>query len=307
MCAIISGALGNWSNGEETVRRAYRELGHRTGASMISSGVVAAGAGIEEYGAVSEQIMDTCGLEGWTRLETADTHHTVVPGCARYVDVFGQIGAPPQLCAIPFEWDNGCLDVINANLEIQPERCAYAGSTECHYVIRAARSAQRADRGRAVGGVAVKDDPGWTNPNAGLYAIIGRCMQALPAPHDALSTSLKSLGSVTAQQFIQRNLLVPGDDARRFAEVFAAIAQVSGFGNIWLEGDGTSARVTLEDPYEDVLDHFGNRDQILHIAYQWEHSWITHIDPSLELTVDWSQPHQVVATIVRRESSAPDA
>src|SRR5690606_41153612 len=121
---------------------------------------------------VSEQIMDTCGLGGWTRVFTAETEHrTIVPGCAAYLPLFEFLDAPENICALPFEWDNGCLDVINADLEIWPRMCVYRGAGECHYVIspREAISAEATGPpGRAsAAAVAGRAEPTWTNPPAG--------------------------------------------------------------------------------------------------------------------------------------------
>jgi hypothetical protein len=125
----------------------------------VITAVIERGADIEAYGRVSEQIMDICGLDGWARLDTRDAEHpTAVPRCAAYREAYEAIGAPRKLCAIPFEWDDGCLDRINPALEAWPTACAFQDAGECIYTIRPRAGASTPARTGAAAPAAGFDD-----------------------------------------------------------------------------------------------------------------------------------------------------
>jgi hypothetical protein len=300
MCAAITAVMTpRWPEAEPVLREVYRDLGHHTGRYMVDTGVVASGADLETYGRVSEQIMDACGFEGWRRLTTdASEHRTAVPGCAAYVPFFHGIGAPKNLCEIPFEWDNGCLDVINPDLRIAPERCAYRGAGECHYVIRSSGAGGRAAPAEKVG-TAIVDAPVWTNPYAGLLAILGRCLGRLsPSPADELRAAMHTLGVYTGQQLMAAGAVGADDGAGGVARVYAAIQVLSGYSAVQVrDGEHDSAVVEMTDPFAPVTRTFGQAAAVFDIATAWHRAWISTVNPSLELSFAGPRDDAIQVTI----------
>jgi hypothetical protein len=275
MCAVITALTGHFGDDAESLIRAtYRALGHRTGQQMIDAGIVPAGADLETYGRVSEQIMDTCGLEGWTRIPSDQSEHrTLVPGCTAYLPLFRFLGAPNNVCSLPFEWDNGCLDVINNELQVWPRRCAYRGDTDCHYVIET-----RADgRGTADAGTspqqrpaAVKDEPTWTNPTAGFLALIGASAARFgQAAIDTLSPALRSLGARAGQDELDESTTA-GEAAECLALRYAA----SGFIAAKAHAVDGEAVVDLgQNPYGPVLDQFAAHSAASELFSSYDEGW----------------------------------
>jgi hypothetical protein len=56
-------------------------------------------------------------------------------GCGRYVTAYRWLDAPPGICDIPMNWDNGCLETVNPALAISVPACAYLGADVCVYQI----------------------------------------------------------------------------------------------------------------------------------------------------------------------------
>src|SRR5262245_19685874 len=104
MCSVITATIRHFGrDGEQLLRTTYRRLGRRTGRYMLAVGVAAEGASVQEWGRVSEEIMEINGLGGYTRIDQGpEVHAVVVPGCARYTQAYRFLGAPAHLCAIPF-------------------------------------------------------------------------------------------------------------------------------------------------------------------------------------------------------------
>ncbi|MBB3043106.1 hypothetical protein [Nocardioides soli] len=288
MCAVITAITRAWGDdGTVLVRATYRDLGHQTGQQMIATGVVPPGADLETYGRVSEQIMDICGLEGWTRLHRDDAEHrTVVPGCAAYLPLFEFLDAPPNICSLPFEWDNGCLDVINADLQIWPTTCAYQGAEACHYVISARADSAGAQLALpAVDSVdetvAVRDEPTWTNPTAGFLALIGAVVSRY---HDegmgVLRPALHALGVRAGQEE-----LADTPSVRSAAEILAARYRAAGFVGVELRVQpDDSVLVDLgANPYGPVLGRFSAREAASTLLGAYDAGWSSTV-PGLELT-----------------------
>lgn len=274
MCAVITVLTKTFGDdGESLIRATYRALGHRTGQQMIDSGIVPAGADLETYGRVSEQIMDTCGLEGWTRVASRQPEHrTAVPGCAAYLPLFTFLEAPDNICSLPFEWDNGCLDVINESLQVWPRRCAYRGEAECHYVIDARGHESRGD-GTAQSSshtVAVKDEPTWTNPTAGFLALIGAAAGRFGAAAlDVLGPALESLGARAGQDELPASatLLEAG-------ELLAGRYTAAGFVGADVCILSEHAVIDLgPNPYGPVLDLFGSRVVASELFAAYDDGW----------------------------------
>jgi hypothetical protein len=246
---------------------------------MIATGVAPAGADLETYGRVSGQIMDTCGLAGWTRLKTGvEEHRTVVPGCAAYLPLFQHIDAPRNICALPFEWDNGCLDIINAGLEIWPRRCAYAGDSDCHYVIAARQepgdtSAQAAPLTHGGTPVAVCDEPTWTNPTAGFLALIGAAVEHFGdhALH-VLAEAIRQLAARAGQEQLagRADLPVPAI-AGLLRERYAAAGFVGALCRA--TGDGAVLLDLGANPYRPVLDYFSSARQASALMRTYDDAW----------------------------------
>lgn len=302
MCAVITEVLHLFGQqGAEVLREAYTDLGHRTGAFMIAGQVVPPGANLETWGRVSEEIMDTCGLEGWTRVPTDNTQHRVkVPGCAAYVDVYRQIGAPAELCAIPFAWDNGCLDIVNPNLRINPEMCVYTGDVECHYVIRratnhrnpagaAGESPHQTMEAQKPGAVAVADAPAWTNPFAGLLAVCSRSLERLyPSPRGPLEKSLTALGTITGHYLRDHDLTGNSAGPHEIARLAAGIAVASGYGSVRLDtGDPRAVVLRHDDPFGPVLETFGPAQEVRELTSVWDDAWVNTVAPSLTVSTVW--------------------
>lgn len=296
MCAVITAVLHGWgSKGERILRNAYRDLGHKTGQYMIATGIVAKGADLETYGRVSEQIMDVCGLDGWTRLDTASTEHrTVVPNCAKYTQQYQAMNAPKHLCAIPFEWDNGCLDAINPSLRILPEMCRYVGDLECHYVIRddqayGTTTDSSADASVSITPITRVDQaPAWTNPQAGLLAITARALEHLtPNPYGALIDAMQKLGKQTGAYLLESGLVPANAGPSDLAKTAAAIGHLSGYPNISIEQMGRGTRLKAPvNPYRPVVEAFGHAADVSAITQQWEVSWISAVNPASKVSVE---------------------
>lgn len=294
MCAVITRVIREHGPlGEKVVREAYRALGHRTGQYMIATGVVPAAADLETYGRVSEQIMDACGLDGWTRVQLdPKQHRTIVPNCAKYIPQYERMGAPREFCSIPFEWDNGCLDVINPALRIQPERCTYAGDAECHYVIRdtvAATASSTPSRPAEAGAATdLTDAPAWTNPQAGLLTLISRSIEAfsnkiVPDMQDAMA----ALGVETGEYLVRAGVLRRGAAMQDIAAVAGAIEQVSGCSKITVRYFPDGARLTVDgNPYRPVVEAFGHAPLVSAVRQQWEDSWVRAVNPNASVRVE---------------------
>jgi hypothetical protein len=287
MCAVITAVTDRWgSDGEALIRATYRALGHRTGRQMIDTGIVPAGADLETYGRVSEQIMDTCGLEGWTRLTTAaPEHRTVVPGCAAYLPLFEFLDAPDNICELPFEWDNGCLDTINDGLEIWPRRCAYRGEADCHYVIAArddATTPAAAPVADEPGAVAVRNEPTWTNPTAGFLALVGAATSRFgDAALDILRPALRALGARAGEDELDTTSTAQ-DAAQRLVRRYAAAGFVQGTART---GSGDDVVVDLgTNPYGPVLDLFGSHATASELLRSYDDGW-AHTARDLQITV----------------------
>ena len=310
MCAVITEVLRRWgSDGERVLRDAYRELGHRTGEYMIATGVVARGADIETYGRVSGQIMDACGLDGWRRIASGpDEHRTAVPNCADYVAQYTAMNAPLNLCPIPFEWDNGCLDVINLELRIAPETCAYRGDSECHYVIRNRVIRKRVIREsviresviraspagvgvtppvRTTSATALSDAPAWTNPQAGLLTILARSLARLsPTPYPALLEAMRGSGAETGRYLLDGGLLPANAAPLQLARTAAAIAEVSGYGDLRVTQTQDGARLVGTNPFTVVLDAFGFAGEVSNIVQEWENRWVNAVNPAVRVLIE---------------------
>lgn len=275
MCAAITALTDHWGDaGQELVRRAYRRLGHETGRHMVESGVVPAGADLEVYGRVSEQIMDTCGLEGWARVPTArEEHRTVVPGCAAYLPLFEFLDAPDNICSLPFEWDNGCLDVINEELEVWPRSCAYRDGSTCHYVIEH-KDRTTTGTGRTteppVSGVAVRNEPTWTNPTAGLVALVGSAATELgPEALKVLEDGLRDLGRRAGEAELQTGSALP-----HLLDVLARRYAAAGFVDVRtrIDVDGNGV-LTATSPYLPVIAMFDLHGAVSAVLQSYDEGW----------------------------------
>ncbi|MEV6927584.1 hypothetical protein AB0M46_24210 [Dactylosporangium sp. NPDC051485] len=314
MCTVITAITDAWgADGEAIIRHVYRDLGHHTGAEMIATGVVPAGADLETYGRVSEQIMDTCGLEGWTRVATdAVEHRTIVPGCAAYVPLFEYLQAPANICSLPFEWDNGCLDVINDDLEVWPRSCVYRGAGECHYVIslrdqdrsqpaQAPTAALPAGTARPAAAVAVQAEPTWTNPTAGLLALIGAAVAAYgDEAYAVLRPALHALGAKAGADEVAS----PAADAAQIAELIVRRYRAAGFteATAVAEADGRW-RVDLgHNPYGPVLARFAAHRAAATLFAEYDDGWATAA-PRVDLVTaadGWAAAGQHTFTISAR-------
>jgi hypothetical protein len=279
MCAVITAVTNAWGDeGQALLRRTYRELGHRTGEQMIRTGIVPAGADLETYGRVSEQIMDTCGLEGWTRVPTSrEEHRTIVPGCADYLPLFEFLEAPDNVCSLPFEWDNGCLDVINADLQIWPTTCVYRSESQCHYVISHREETTRPETPtvpttRAGERVAVRNEPTWTNPTAGFLALIGSTSLHYPEEGlEVLRPALRALGARAGQD----ELAGADQTVESVAETLVRRYRAAGFVDAELQPQA-DGRVLVDlggNPYGPVLDHFSSHQAASELFHEYDAGW----------------------------------
>lgn len=276
MCAVITALTDRWGEtGQDLVRRAYRRLGQRTGRQMIESGIVPAGADLETYGRVSEQIMDTCGLEGWSRVVTTrEEHRTLVPGCAAYLPLFEFLEAPDNICELPFEWDNGCLDVINDGLQVWPRTCAYKDGSTCHYVVEPDTEGRRGDVALSTpgptSGVAVRDRPTWTNPTAGLIALVGSAVAELGP--DALETLCDRLGALGRRAGLEE-LTAPtslSDQLEALARRYTAAGFLDVHVRTGAEGDGV---LTATSTYEPVVAMFDPHRAVSEVLQSYDEGW----------------------------------
>lgn len=312
MCAVITAVKRRWGDhGERVLRDAYRALGHMTGDAMIESGVVRRGADLETWGRVSEQIVDIRGLHGWTRVHTGRREHiTIVPRCAAYCEAYTAIGAPADLCAIPFEWDNGCLDRINPGLEIWPGPCAYQGEAQCAYTIRPRTSGMR--RRRPSSGphtaIPVGGAPPWTNPQAGLYAIVACVVTAFrERGRAAVAEALRDLGEHSGSFLIRNGLIAPGCSVRATAELAGALGELAGLAP-WrvVQGEDGEASLHRANPYQPVYEHFEATPDIQALITSWDQAWLAAVnaDLSVELTGDtWRGDPEDVLTFRRSKGS----
>jgi hypothetical protein len=292
MCAVITAVTKRWGRrGERTLRDAYRALGHVTGEEMIAAGIVARGADLAAYGHVSEQIMDICGLDGWTRVDTGRPEHaTVVPRCAAYCEAYSAIAAPPQLCEIPFEWDNGCLDRINPGLEVWPTSCVHDGAAECVYTIRTRGGARApAPEGReSAPATAVADAPTWTNPQAGLYALVARTVATFGGEGRAeIVRALETLGAHSGRFLVRVGLVAVGCGPGEAATLAGHLGAVAGFTGweVRVHDDGAFSLYRPGNPYLPVFERFGAPADIQHVVAAWDRGWLAVVDPDVRLEI----------------------
>jgi hypothetical protein len=292
MCSVITGVIRRWQlDGERLLRTTYRQLGQHTGKYMMATGVVVPGADLETYGRVSQEIMDINGLGGYTRLDTGQPEHALrVPNCARYTEAYRFLQAPEFLCAIPFEWDNGCLDSINPELQIWPGPCVYRGDAECVYRINHRQAlTQPTPTGDGVTlGTTIANAPDWTNPQIGLYAIASAvCNRYGDEGRQIVEESLFGLGLRSGQFLIDEGVVRSGCTPAEWGEVAAQLADVTGFYDhdlVVVSEDCFELRLTRY-PYIEPFTVFDAPRDIVEIAAAWDRGCLATINSGLRLTL----------------------
>jgi hypothetical protein len=305
MCAVITRAIAKWGGeAESLLRSTYRRLGRKTGNFVIAAGVVRRGATVAEWGRVSEEIMDLNGLGGWSRVEVSEQRHDLeVPACKRYTEAYRALGAPRQLCSIPFEWDNGCLDAVNPELQVWPGPCAYQGAASCHYVIDRRPEDQTAQTRDAlaaddysVGPVEaptasrdrpVEEAPDWTNPLVGLLAIVSAIDARWGEEGEAeVRTALGALG-VLAGRYLLANRVVPEHctpaDWLTFAD---GLWEVAGFYHRRMEvHSADEASIVLDDhPYLEPLTFFKAPANLFDAISDWDRGCLSVVSSGVKMT-----------------------
>lgn len=161
--AILVALIDGWgAEGQALAVRAYRRLGHEMGVTFMEAGIAPKGATAQQWGHVSDQIADENGLADHELLDDGpERYTTVMPACARYAVPLRFLGAPPRICDVPMNWDNGEMDVVADELiELTVPSCAYRGDARCVYSIgprpgkeaaAAAHAARVAEQARATG------------------------------------------------------------------------------------------------------------------------------------------------------------
>ncbi len=292
MCSVITGVIRRWqADGHQLLRTTYRRLGRRTGRYMIAAGVVSAGADLETYGRVSEQIMDINGLGGHTRLDTGQLEHALrVPNCARYTEAYRFLQAPDFLCTIPFEWDNGCLDSINPELQIWPGPCVYRGDADCVYRISQRQTFAEHPHAAAAPPLAttIANAPDWTNPQIGLYAIASAvCNTYGDDGRQVVEDSLYALGLRSGQFLIDEGVIPSGCTPAQWGEVAAQLANVTGFydhESVAVSEDCFELRLTRY-PYIEPFSVFAAPNDIIEIGAAWDRGCLQANNSRLRLTV----------------------
>jgi hypothetical protein len=308
MCSVITRAIATWGNeAEALLRSTYRRLGRKTGNFMMAAGVVRRGVAVPEWGRVSEEIMDLNGLDGWARLEVSDERHDLtVPGCKRYTAAYRALGAPKQLCGIPFEWDNGCLDAVNPQLQVWPGPCAYRGAEICHYVVshrplvEAAQTQKEMaedDYSVAVAGESsgdgekpVAEAPDWTNPLVGLLAIVSALSGRWPGRGELeVKAALEQLGALAGQYLLEHQVVGKGCGAEEWLTHADRLWELAGFYQRRSEAQrADSVVVVLEhQPYLEPLRFFDAPADIFDLITSWDRGCLSVVSPGLELT--WEQ------------------
>jgi hypothetical protein len=303
MCSVITAAVGRWNaEGEELLRRTYRRLGRKTGRYMLAVGVVERGASVEQWGQVSDQILEINGLGGYTEIDGGpDVHAVEVPACARYTEAYRFLHAPRHLCAIPFEWDNGCLDSVSPDVQVWPGPCVYRGDDRCIYAVsrRDAADADTARRevaadpdladGAESGGAstAVVDAPDWTNPQVGLFALISALINRYGDEATAtIRRALFELGVRAGEYLIENGAVERDCTPREWSGIAHELLDVTGF---YRHEDVTSTELVHEIrvpdyPYLEPFRYFESPLNILDIAAEWDRGCLRAVNPAIELT-----------------------
>jgi predicted hydrocarbon binding protein len=137
ICAMISATVNAYGLGAlDVLRKAFIELGKKTGEYMIGQGLVKKGASIHEWGKMTIDLLDLTGIYSHDVIQDdADNFVIKVEDCG-YQEPFRYINAPADVCQVPIQWDNGCLQTINPELHTEIVQCAYKGDGHCIYHIK---------------------------------------------------------------------------------------------------------------------------------------------------------------------------
>ena len=136
MCALISACINTFGEeGETAMREAMLNLGRKTGQAMIDQGLVPKGASVQRWGKMLEQLLDLTGIHDHQCVESTPERYLVRVNSCEYPEPYEHIKAPPNICEIPIQWDNGCLETVNPEIRMTIRQCIWRGDGYCLYCI----------------------------------------------------------------------------------------------------------------------------------------------------------------------------
>jgi hypothetical protein len=136
MCTLISAAVNTYGVGAlDVMKTAFIELGKKTGAYMIEQGVAQKNVSVGEWGQVTLDLLDLTGIYDHEVVEQDDDNFIIKVADCGYQEPFRHINAPEDICQVPIQWDNGCLQTINPDIHTEITQCAYKGAEHCIYHI----------------------------------------------------------------------------------------------------------------------------------------------------------------------------
>ena len=101
---------------------------------MIEEGLVHAGASPHEWGEFSKQLLDLTGIQDHETIEDNEERCVVKVKDCGSLEPFAYLEAPPDICQLIVEWDNGCLETISPGMRVEIRKCVYRGDPHCLYV-----------------------------------------------------------------------------------------------------------------------------------------------------------------------------
>jgi hypothetical protein len=108
---------------------------------MIEQGVAKRGTSVHDWGNMTIELLDLTGIYDHEVISEDEDNFIIKVDDCGYQEPFRYINAPPDICQVPIQWDNGCLQTINPDLHTEITQCAYKGSEYCIYHIQRRKAA----------------------------------------------------------------------------------------------------------------------------------------------------------------------
>lgn len=136
MVALATAVIKRWgAEGEAVISDAFFDLGLRTGAYMREQRVTSEQPGAQEWGRLTEKLLDLTGITDHTVVEDTPDRFTIMVRSCPYVAAYRALGSPSYICRIPTLWDRGCIAALNPRLTLTQPKTLMQDDSHCLYVI----------------------------------------------------------------------------------------------------------------------------------------------------------------------------